>query len=190
MRTSGRSSSGLSRDPRRLGSFSAIVVAVPEVVQAVDGWRERTCLAKPSLGIPPHITVLFPFIEPERLDEAVVSELGRITARSPRFRFALDTTGRFASTLYLAPEPADPFVRLTSEIVERYPDWKPYGGAFGSVVPHLTVAEGDATVLDLAEADVQRMLPIEAEAREVLVIAATHSETRWNTIARLPLAGS
>jgi len=180
----------LSRDLASLGSLSAVAVAVPEAVPAVDGWRERTCLAKPSLGIPPHVTVLFPFMAPEQIDAAVLGELRRIASQTPCFRFRLGETGRFAATLYLAPDPAEPFIHLTGEIVERFPDWKPYGGVFESVVPHLTVAEGNAAVLDEVEVDVRRALPIKAVAREALVIAETRSDTRWHTVARLPFGSS
>ena len=47
--------------------------------------------------------------------------------------------------VYLEPDPAEPFVRLTRELVERFPDHQPYNGTFTAdeVIPHVTVVHTD-----------------------------------------------
>ena len=55
---------------------------------------------------------------------------------------------------YLAPDPPEPFSRLTEAIVERWPDYPPYEGIHETVIPHLTVAYGDDALLTEIEADV------------------------------------
>ena len=52
---------------------SAITVPFPEAA-AFDGWRERTCGSKPSHGVPPHVTLLFPFA-PAPVEDALVTEI-------------------------------------------------------------------------------------------------------------------
>ncbi len=47
--------------------LTALVVAFPEAWPIVDGWRERTCLDRPSIGIPPHVTLVFPFVPAEEV---------------------------------------------------------------------------------------------------------------------------
>ena len=167
---------------------SALIVVVPEVAAVVDGWRERTCYGKPSSGVPAHITILFPFVPPDSIDDTLIHDLRRLFAAFQNFAFELETTGRFPTVLYLAPTPAQPLARLTEVVFEAYPEFPPYGGAFAAIVPHLTVAEGDDETLSEAEADIRPSLPIRAEAREVLLIEEVEPDSaRWRERARLPL---
>ena len=41
---------------------SMVIIPVPEAADAVDRWREETCNDKPSIGVPAHITLIFPFV--------------------------------------------------------------------------------------------------------------------------------
>ncbi len=43
--------------------------------------------------------------------------------------------------MWLAPDPAHPFVELIERLATEF-GVRPYGGAHGEVVPHLTVARG------------------------------------------------
>ncbi len=139
--------------------------------------------------MPAHITLLFPFAPATKLDQLVIASLAEIVAEVDPFEFALRKPGRFPTTLYLAPEPASPFVRLTEAIVRRFPEHPPYEGAFDSVMPHLTVAHGDAALMDEAETDVERSLPIRSVAREVVLLEEVEPDWgRWKVRARLPLA--
>ena len=89
-----------------------------------------------------------------RLNPRAWRAVGRtITRHSPFRRMRMDTryVDRFPRVLYLAPEPAAPFVELTQAIAARWPDHQPYGGEFDSVVPHVTVVNGVAEPPGLAE---------------------------------------
>jgi 2'-5' RNA ligase len=165
---------------------SAVVVAVPEAAPVVDPWRERTLPEKPSIGIPPHVTLLTPFAPPDQIDERALREL---FALYQPFMFRLARTARFPELVYLEPEPAEPFVRMTEALVERFPEYPPYEGAFASIVPHLTVASGDEAVLAEAEAAIRPSVPIEAEAREAVLLVEVVPWARWETRARFAFAG-
>lgn len=168
---------------------SALIVAVPEVAAVIDPWLERTAVAKPSRGVPAHVTILFPFVPANAIDDGLLEELTAIFARFPVLEFALRRIRRFPEVLYLAPEPPEPFVSLTETVFASYPEYPPYGGELGSIIPHVTAAEGRADDLDRAEADIAPMLPVAAEAREVLLLAETERNMeRWRTRARLPFA--
>lgn len=170
---------------------SALVVAVPEAGSAVDGWLERTCAAKPSNGVPAHVTLLFPFVPAAALDDALLEELRTLFGSFAAFAFELREARRFPSVLYLAPEPSTPFLQLTKALVASYPDFPPYGGIFEYVVPHLTVAEGEPEILDEAERDVSQALPIAGNAVEVTVLEEVLPElAAWRTRARIPLGAS
>jgi 2'-5' RNA ligase len=138
--------------------------------------------------VPAHITLLVPFAPAPHVDPQVISSLAELVGAVPAFAFDLRGAERFPGVLYLAPEPASTFARLTEAIVTRFPDYPPYGGAFETVVPHLTVAEGDDVVLDEVEAAVERFLPIRAVAREAVLLEEVEPDWRaWHVRARIPL---
>jgi len=120
---------------------SALVVLVPEAEELVGPFRERY---DPSAcaSMPAHITLLFPFKPPDEIGVAVFDTLSQCFTRFGAFDFSLTTIRRFSrEVLYLAPEPDEPFRRLTLAICDCYPETPPCGGRYSSVVPHLTIAQ-------------------------------------------------
>ena len=167
---------------------SALVVAVPEASPIVDPWRELTCRDRPSVGVPAHVTLLFPFVPAPAVDDDVLGELGELFARGRSFDVAFRRTARFPETLYLAPEPAELFVSLTDAIVDRFPQYTPYAGEFDEVVPHLTVAHGGPDVLDRAAKVIDPALPLQATVREIVLLEEVEPDWgRWATRAIFPL---
>ena len=147
---------------------SALIVAVPEAEPLVYEWRLRYDNA--SLGIPAHVTLLFPFVPAEEIDDPLIGELRELFAAQPAFEFSLPRVARFPDHAWLAPEPAEPFRRMTALIFERYPDYPPYEGIHEEVIPHLTVAEADVALQDELDAALTPHLPITAKADEVTLL--------------------
>jgi 2'-5' RNA ligase len=163
---------------------TALIVAVPEAEPLVHHWRARYDNAE--LGVPAHVTLLVPFVPRDKLDAALVAELRELFSSQPAFGFTLPRVARFPAVAWLAPEPAEPFRRLTELIVARYPDYLPYEGAHDEIVPHLTVALGDEAVQDEVEAALMPHLPIETEAREVTLLVEDESGL-WQIGEQFPL---
>jgi diadenosine tetraphosphate (Ap4A) HIT family hydrolase/2'-5' RNA ligase len=162
---------------------SALIIAVPEAEPLVREWRERFD-SSARVGVPAHITILYPFIPPDEITSAVVAELRDFFAACAAFEFTLPELRRFPDVLYLAPSPAEPFTALTHAVVERYPDYPPYGGSFPEVIPHLTIADvDDAEKLANIEREFRQQhgvrLPVKATASEALLIE--NSSGRWET---------
>jgi 2'-5' RNA ligase len=157
--------------PRR----TALIVAVPEAEEAVGAYR----LAHDSsaaLGVPAHITVLFPFVASEAVDEAAI---GEVVGQVPAFAFRLDALERFDDGVtWLRPEPSEPFRALTRAVWKRWPDHPPYEGAHDDVVPHLTVSD--------EHIEVSIELPIDAHADHVVLIEED-DRGYWRERARFPL---
>jgi 2'-5' RNA ligase len=164
---------------------TAVVIAFPELSPVVDAWRERTSADRTSIGIPPHVTLLHPFVPAEAVGECL-GDLRKLFAATPAFDVAFGELRRWPEMAYLAPEPPEPFVALTATIVERWPDFPPYEGIHETVVPHLTVAYGDDTLLAEVEADVTPKLPITAPVHEAVLLVEVVPEVRWETRARFP----
>ena len=152
---------------------TALVIPVP----VADRLVRRDARAR---GLGAHITVLYPFIDSRKLVEAMDVALAECFAAAEPFDFVLRDVQRFPSVVYLAPDPADPFVALTHAVVERWPERLPYEGRFGSVVPHLTVAYGSEVPKGLAGA-----LPLQAGAREVWLMRK--ALRRWWRMRVYPL---
>jgi 2'-5' RNA ligase len=113
-------------------------------------------------GLPAHVTLLFPFPEP---DSEVVEATRETLADVAVFDVVFREVRRFPNVAYLVPEPAERFVALTGALVERFPAWQPYGGKFDDVIPHLTIADGDAPPPLPAHARaVEAVLYVEPEA--------------------------
>jgi 2'-5' RNA ligase len=167
---------------------SALVVPVPEAEPYVQ--RHRFHHDSVALrGVPAHITVLYPFMAPGEISDTATDAVRDVLAHFPEFPFRLTRLDRFPEgATYLAPEPATPFVDLTSAIAERFPGYPPYAGAHAEVIPHLTVAQSpDAPAAELAE--IERHLPIRCVAREAWLMVED-DERRWRTRLRFPFAGS
>jgi 2'-5' RNA ligase len=161
---------------------SALIVPVDAAESYVGRVREQFDRTV-QLGVPAHITVLYPFVPPERIDDALLDAVQSTFSRAQPFSFVLSRIGRFAgppASLHLAPEPAAPFIALTESIVRRFPEHPPYGGQFDDVLPHLTVAYGTETDLQAAEELLRAALPgdggIAATCRAAALIENT---TGW-----------
>ena len=155
---------------------TAVLIAVPIAENLVGAWRAEHDESA-GVGVPAHITLLYPFVPPEQVDAGVVDELGELFSEVPTFAFTLSRTARFGEPgaaeqlLYLEPEPAAPFVSLTESLAARFPGFPPYAGAHDAVVPHLTVAQSpDDGLISTIEAALAPGLPIETEAREATLM--------------------
>ena len=162
---------------------TALVVLVPEAEALVAPWRR---LHDPScaVGVPAHITLLYPFRPPERLDAALHRDLAELFGRTGAFDFRLTHVDRFPGVLYLAPDPTGPFVALTHMLMAQFPDASPYGGAYTQVVPHLTVAQSDdSTTLEAIAAALSGFAPIAARTREAMLLTQGE-DGLWRTLDR------
>ena len=140
-------------------------------------------------GVPPHVTVLFPFIQGDALTRDVHTALATISASSPPF------TARFArvelvdTMVWLVPSEQEPFLRLTAAVAARWPDHPPYSGVHPELIAHLTVLDGsDDAAIREAENAAKLTVPFDAWVDAFRVIAEDDAG-RWGIRWRLPLGG-
>lgn len=164
-------------------SISAFIVPVPSA-EALVGDLRRRFDATTELGVPAHITVLVPFMDPRHITPAVLERAQSVLNTVAAFSFSLNTVARFPTTTYVAPQPAEPFIRMTKALVESFPDFQPYGGEHQGIVPHLTVAHGDAAEASAVAAEVQSRLDafgaVGANCTSVVLIE--NSTGRWEEL--------
>ena len=154
---------------------TALICRVPEAEAYIGHHRQR--FDPPARrNVPAHVTILYPFMEPARVDGAVLDELAAIAAAVPCFDFRLRDIARFPSSLYLAPDPARSFTLLTEGVHRAFPDYPPFAGKFDVVVPHVTVAHGDEPQLCEIEVELRIALPgsgIRARCEQMVLIENT-----------------
>jgi 2'-5' RNA ligase len=164
---------------------SAIFVAI-RAPMGIDRLRRRHDPSA-ALGVPAHVTLLYPFVPPSDLTPAVRARLVRVVGSHPAFGVTFATVGRFPDCVWLAPHPALTFVRLIDAVSDAFPGYPPYGGLFDTVIPHLTVAQNtDPDLLATVDAALVPRLPISARVTHITV-AATRPDGRWRLRWRLPL---
>ena len=159
-----------------MNATHAIVVPFEGLASVVDDLRERTCVSKPSHGMPPHVTLLYPA---PRDVEAIAEVLVAFSA----FEVVFARLDRFPGTLWLAPEPAERFQRVIEALVRRFPDHPPYDGAFAEIVPHLTVAQ---SAFDEAVVSVEMRLPLRSRAERAVLLEHAEAE-HWREVASFEL---
>lgn len=143
-----------------------------------------------GLGVPPHVTLMYPFLPPAHLSSASIEKLERLAAEVAPFDFALTNVREFEQgVVYLEPEPAEAFVKLSAEIGRAF-GLVPYGGDFGAVaVPHLTVAMPQVHSITQRITDLLApSLPIRLHADQAWLMVGDE-EYRWARMRRLPFSG-
>jgi len=165
---------------------SAFIARVPEAEPYVAHLREQF---DPSakLGVPAHITLLYPFMSPELIGTAVLERARTAVAATHIFAFTLARVSRFPGALYLAPEPATPFIELTRRLVHQFPEFLPYGGQYEGIVPHLTVAHGGR--LEHSRVETELLISLSAGiACSCSELALTENASgRWQHMHAFPL---
>jgi 2'-5' RNA ligase len=166
---------------------ATLIVPVPEAEPLVGHWRQQYDPPAP-VGIPAHITLLFPFRPAAWLGQAGVAELAALLRGVPATGCTLAQVGHFTRLVYLAPEPADLFVGLTRQLSERY-GLLPYGRAEGGITPHLTVARHeDPAILEAVTETLNAGLPLAFALREAWLMERDLAG-RWHVSERFPFGG-
>jgi 2'-5' RNA ligase len=165
---------------------SALVVVVPEAEPLVADWRAQYDWSAQH-GVPAHITILYPFVPTEHVDDELVRQLRDLFGAEATISFELARVARFPEVAWLAPEPSEPFKALIDLVAARFPDYPPYEGAHDEVIPHLTVAEGGTELQDRVEAAVSGQLPIRALADHVAFLFEDE-QGLWHEVHRFPFS--
>jgi 2'-5' RNA ligase len=165
------------------------MVVVAEAEPAVAHLR-RQLDPVARLGVPAHVTVLFPFIPASELRDEVTVRLAALFRTVPAFQHNFAGTAWFGDdVLWLASDAAPLFRSLTRLVWAAFPAYPPFEGRFDDVVPHLTVADrGPLDDMRAAEDAVQQHLPISAMTRAVTLMVEQPSG-RWDAAQSFPLTG-
>jgi 2'-5' RNA ligase len=173
-----------------IGERSAIVVPI-ELPDALDAIR-REHVENANLGVPAHVTLLFPFVPPKAIDQATLARVAAVVSLEPAFGVEFREVRRWMSggtgdsLVWLPPEPPAPFVALTEALSAAFPEHPPYGGAHDEVVPHLTLATDDPARFDSIEAQARPLMGFRRSVRAASLLVEG-PDGRWSTRHRFSL---
>jgi 2'-5' RNA ligase len=164
---------------------SALVVVAAEAERVVGDWRLRYQPEAVERGLPPHLTILFPFVRATEIDDDLLTDVRRLYAPSQPFTYELATVESFPDAAWLAPVPADPFHALVEIARGAFPEFPPYRDPGHVVVPHCTIGTDDdparvETMVRALREGLGPRLPIRCRADELVLLV----EERDGTWAR------
>lgn len=168
-----------------MASRSAVIVQcrLPLALERIRAAHDPVA----AMAVPAHVTILFPFVPAEALSRGVRDRLARAVASVAPFDARFERTGRFPGSLWLAPEPAEPFRELTERVARAFPDHPPYEGAHDEIVPHVTLAMGAETILDRLEDAARNLTSDRTVPIRRLVVIAEADDRRWRLRWRISL---
>ncbi|HOW55246.1 MAG TPA: 2'-5' RNA ligase family protein [Syntrophorhabdaceae bacterium] len=168
---------------------SAFIVRVPEAERIVHRLRTHYD-PRAAAGIPAHIVILSPFMAPELIGDDVIQRARNVFSSFGPFTFVLKDIGRWPETTILFASPSHCFTDITNAISEEFPDYPPYAEMYDEIVPHLTIADGNADNAYIAEHKLKTILdrhgPIESKCAIVDLIE--NSSGTWKTMHTFSLA--
>jgi hypothetical protein len=181
--------------PAAVPTETAVIVAVPAAEPVVAAHRQRFDSSSPW-GVPAHVTVLYPFLHPEAVDEDALVALAAAVASVPAFECSFPSTGWFGhDVLWLRPDPDEPLRALTRAVWSAFPDHPPYEGVHDVITPHLTIGERAVAeradlgldALRQAELELRAALPLRQRIDTALLMAGSPAPGAWRTLRRFPL---
>jgi len=88
---------------------TALVIAVDALPPEIASLR-RHLDPSAAAGVPDHITVLYPFLPTEQIDNGLIDRLATVIAQVPAFDYRLVDVRWFGDlVMWLAPDPMNPF---------------------------------------------------------------------------------
>jgi 2'-5' RNA ligase len=167
---------------------SSIDLQFPDLTRLFSPWRD----AIEAKGIPPHISLLYPW-RTAPVDDRDIDAVRAAIANCAEFAITLSAIGRFPRkrVVYLKIRDNVPLRELMRAIHGAFPETPPYRGEHRDVIPHLTIATAnDAFELDQLEREIrlnlEAHLPLSVAAQSV-IIAQENDNGIWTTGAALPL---
>jgi len=165
---------------------SAVILPV-RLPPALEELRRRR-VPNARLGVPSHVTLLYPFVPADEIEPADVVRLRDRLQMQPPFAYRLERVGRWPDAIYLAPEPETSFDALAAALAADWPRYPLYGTG-EPFAAHVTIAEPGSDETERAVVVVARaVLPAARRATQAVLLAETASG-RWRIAERLLLGG-
>lgn len=169
---------------------SALVIRLLQIGEIVERYR-RNHTTDGAEGMPPHVTLLYPFLTAEEYTPRAEARLADVSATFRPFSLHVGGIRRFPGVLYLEVSPREPILHLIERLVEVFPACLPYGGTIPlrDLVPHVTLAvdPADDRLADIARAFARETARVTFERMPVEAVSmAVKASGRWRQLCSFP----
>jgi 2'-5' RNA ligase len=165
------------------------MIVAPHELQAIAIPLLRRYAPDTLYRVPAHLTVLYPFVPYEQLDNAC-TRLHQICGDIVPFDVTIAGYAEFPGVIYMPPRNPQPIKDVFRRIYRQFPECPPYRGAFGDdITPHLTIGEFDSEEeQQAARAAMPRYTPITFRVKKLHVLyGIDHIALPWLTHTVIPL---
>ena len=160
-----------------------LVVLVPEAEAALE-LSNHAAAPGAELTAPAHMTLVYPFMPAETLDERS-HELSAFFAEQRPFHLELRVGWFGREVLLLAPTDPERLVLLTKAVISHWPEYPYYGGTYDVIEPHLSLGFGsEADLAPIAEL-VEPLTPVRSTVTEVTILVGPHEDMKPGAAFRL-----
>ncbi len=171
---------------------TVLMIVAPHEVQAVAVPLMRRYAPDTASRVPAHLTLLYPFVAYERLDEACM-QLHSICAKISSFEVTMAGYGEFPGVIYMTPHNPQPIKNVFRRIYQEFPECPPYRGAFGDdLTPHMTIGEFESREEQrAARAAMPSYTPITFQVTRLHILYGIDQiALPWLTYAVIPLGSA
>ena len=148
-------------------SQSILAVSIPEADDILSYVRRAHDGEVPPVGVTAHITLLYPWMPPDQIDQEAVDELASLCAGFPSLDYSLRIGPFDGGALLLAPEDSSPFVRMTEAMLGRWSECPHHSGEHGRTEPHVSLAYGDEQQILRLAAQIRDQVPVSGRCASI-----------------------
>lgn len=145
---------------------TTIVAPTPFVGGHVERIRQANDWSA-QLGVPAHVTLLGPFLEPSALDETVVRRLEHVFGRHAAFATSFTRVVRVGNVACLLPDDPRPFEHLHEALRQQWPQFPRRSLHQITVARDIVGREFDRLAAELAP-----LLPLSGSIHQAVLFAA------------------
>jgi 2'-5' RNA ligase len=167
---------------------TAVAIVLDDARPQLEPVRAEFHVDSVAMGIPLHVTLLYPFAPPDAVDEHALADF---CGRFEPFTLTLTGIATWPLVVYAVPEPRESLLAMMHALFEQYPEYPPYDGEIAEPEPHATLAEleqGDSLedVVNGIRARAESLFPIACDVRDVALLEE-YEPDRWRERCRFPL---
>ena len=122
------------------GALDTALIVPFDLPAGLETLRRR-CVPDATTGLSAHTTVMYPFADPEALNDSIRASLEKVISAHGEFDCRLAGMSRWPGVLFASVETDAPFRRLNADLLSAFPEFPSDNGGF-EFVPHVTIAVG------------------------------------------------
>ncbi len=170
---------------------TAVSIILRDALPVLEPHQRELHPTQAAAEIPPHITLVYPFVPRSTLTKEHIRRLEDLFRSSGPLEFELVSVAFFPTVIYAVPMPDAELRELMRSLWDAFPETPPYGGEFSDPPPHATLAlvpEGESAdaVARRVEAQVDYLWPLHCSVTDVSLMEECETD-RWREAQVFPL---